>query len=77
MNIPLRNRRLSKNLPSRKFRREEKWERKPYECPFPVPQSGVQASPLLQRLRGLLPAGHQVLQLRLAALLFRRQAGSS
>ena len=41
---------------------------------FPVPQSGVQASPLLQRLRGLLPAGHQVLQRRLAALLFRRQA---
>ena len=41
---------------------------------FPVPQSGVQASPLLQRLRGLLPASHQVLQLRLAALLFRRQA---
>ena len=41
---------------------------------FPVPQSGVQASPLLQRLRSLLPAGHQVLQLRLAALLFRRQA---
>ena len=41
---------------------------------FPIPQSGVQASPLLQRLRGLLPAGHQVLQLRLAALLFCRQA---
>ena len=34
----------------------------------------MQASPLLQRLRGLLPASHQVLQLRLAALLFRRQA---
>ena len=43
---------------------------------FPVPQSGVQASPLLQRLRGLLPASHQVLQLRLAALLFHRQASA-
>ena len=46
----------------------------PIRVSFPVPQSGVQASPLLQRLRGLLPAGHQVLQLRLAALLVRRQA---